>query len=750
MLTSCEMPANFANLFDYCSNFFVKRLNASDSLLYFDPLEMDGLVVGLLSASAASNILQLHAGTAHLTSALAPSVRFSGVESYTSFVVTGRLRLMAHQRDRAMLYLSNPAHFRDGESTEAWAAQLKELPTPGAFDYIISLLPINSRLSDAHLSDMPVIEVVLDMLKRQGAGKALVACTHEFLTNSSSDELALRKRLVDSGLLDTVIRLPGDIWPAFKEGFSLLMLDASKPRAGRVRLIDATSLYLTDHPHRRELDTAAILAAINGTHTDYVTCEASFREVRDTSYILLPARYVGLSVTSEFDVPLKDVLHSAWPRSGLPLEEQVAIVSSRDLRSDTLDFRLKATDLRLAQASRPLRGPLRESVLLVSNKGRTLRPTLFLPHAGEVWLQESVTPWEVKTEKVDLLHFPYLIAELNSDYVARQVEALQIGSALSRLSEEDFLSLRIRLLSLEEQRGWVEDFREARIVAKRDELRLLEQGHQTKRQAFELLADLKHALGRPLGSLVSAVDIVRAVVQKLGITDYPVGDPALGDTVGKTVESMTADLETIATILSRSEAELRPEEYACKRLNIGNYLDELVARTRLRERYFDLRWTNGLVNSVPLVFANKHLLDLLFGHIFDNAARHGFRHVPLTEDPGHMVEVDAQIVRSGPIPRGLTHTDFQMQTSVEIYVSNNGLPLPENFDLAKLTRKHAKAGPSANTGIGGYEVQQIVSALGGTLDVVRDFNEQWAVCYIIRLPVEAQEFLSEIAEQEGE
>lgn len=745
LLSLCQEPESFGYLFDYCVEYVLNNSSGRMWAEFFSPKELDSLVARLLPIPAGASVWNIYAGTARIASELDQSVRFLGSERNEILMKVGQLRLLAHRCANAHISLSDP--------TEMLAIKMEYFDPARNFDFLLCAVPLVEFEPGASTGD-GVVWQVLHALVQQGQGKAVLAIAQSFLFRESDT----RTQLVDSGILDTIIELPGAIFtPATGVNISLLVLDAEKARGEWVRMIDATSMRRISQFHRRSLDTEAILAAVASTDKAGVSRAVSYEEIRDNALNLEPHRYVRTTSTSPYDVELAELLQPFRVRRHQPSSDVVPIVSPRLLKADNLDFSIQATDIAPADASRPnLVGPLQQPALLVTFQGPRLMPTVFNPKAGPVWLRHSVQVWQIKPDRERELDQAYLVSELNSDYVTEQLQARQTGSVVMQLRRDDFLRLRIRLLPLAEQRSRVESIREARVAAKREELRLLEQGiheqsRQTKQQSFEQLADLKHALSRPLLNLASGVKLLNSALQNAGHSNLSIGNPALGGTAGLTLTSMITDLTMIDAILSRSEAQLRPEENTRDWLNIRDYLNELVARTRPLEQYFDLIYYNSFGESTtPLVFANKHLLDLLFDNIFANAARHGFDHTPLTQNPWQSVMLSAVILADEFIQHPLHESGHLMQTVVEICVANNGTPLPEGVNLETLTRKNSSKGPAANTGIGGFEVKQIISYFGGQLDLANDPSDEWPVKYIIRLPVETQEFFEEVADQDGD
>ncbi|MBK6953807.1 MAG: hypothetical protein IPH24_17680 [Crocinitomicaceae bacterium] len=77
----------------------------------------------------------------------------------------------------------------------------------------------------------------------------------------------------------------------------------------------------------------------------------------------------------------------------------------------------------------------------------------------------------------------------------------------------------------------------------------------------------------------------------------------------------------------------------------------------------------------------------------------------------------------------------QAISKVILSFKNNGLAFPENFDKEKFIRKNLKAGDTGNTGIGGYDIYQIVNFMEGSFDLKLNEDDQYATNYEIELPI---------------
>lgn len=138
------------------------------------------------------------------------------------------------------------------------------------------------------------------------------------MSSGQSAESAIRKGLVEAGLVDCMVALPGQLFYSTQIPACLWFLARNRSngkfrdRRGEILFIDARKLgYMVDRTHRDFLDDDIAKVADtyhawrgrkkkNG-YTDIPGfCKsAPLDEVREADYILTPGRYVGVEVTEE-------------------------------------------------------------------------------------------------------------------------------------------------------------------------------------------------------------------------------------------------------------------------------------------------------------------------------------------------------------------------------------------------------------------------------------------------------------------
>jgi type I restriction enzyme M protein len=134
-----------------------------------------------------------------------------------------------------------------------------------------------------------------------------------------------------------------------------------------------------------------------------------------------------------------------------------------------------------------------------------------------------------------------------------------------------------------------------------------------------------------------------------------------------------------------------------------------------------------------MISANAELIKIALNNIVENANKHAF-----TDDNQNYI-LDFKI--------GLGYNDFNLEdtnqsvdeikTFIKIEISNNGNPFPKNFGFKKFIRKNSFAGTNGNTGIGGYDINEIVKYHKGELLLINNkSSELFVTSFSIFLPLD--------------
>ncbi len=137
------------------------------------------------------------------------------------------------------------------------------------------------------------------------------------MSSQQSGEGEIRKRLIEAGLIDCMVALPGQLFYSTQIPACLWFLARRRGRCGEILFIDARKLgRMLDRTHREltgeEIRRIAETCHARKTHEDGYSdtpgfCKsAPLSEVRKHSHVLTPGRYVGVEPQEDDDEPFEE------------------------------------------------------------------------------------------------------------------------------------------------------------------------------------------------------------------------------------------------------------------------------------------------------------------------------------------------------------------------------------------------------------------------------------------------------------
>lgn len=608
-------------------------------------------------------------------------------------------------------------------------------------------------------------------------GKSFIIVPDSLLFSSNKYSIELRQRLLDEDLVEAIISLPsGLLYPFASIKTNLLILSKGKPHdlQGKIKFFDAP-IIPSKNPKGVSVDISTLkriyhsseqivgnnlfsqdiysrLTDINKTHekrdSEYslasepeVTYNKSSQnfsiipvaQVKEQNSNLLPLRYLGITRVEisnvvrdddkllSFKTILKNIPLKRLNSSNQEIQDLLAKTAVSDFKTilpksisdnpfDSIEY-FNSEDLTNSQNKQLLSKP----AIIVSTIG-TNPKAAFFNEDKPVLVSPSIEAYELDA---DVVLPEYFLLEFREGYVQDQLKMFLIGVTLQRIRRQDFLSVKIRVPSIEKQREYIEKAKQDILIVKNEELKLLKERFQTEDKGFDVLANFKHDFTGDLEKLSSGFLLLKRFLQKKSISGIPL---SLNENLLENSQDAQYKLEawlakyerSIKNVISRLEDEVenmkfdkeifKPEEFELSRL-----VKELLDKHRPFSNY-----TVEVIKSVGQkeeirVAVDKRMMSSVIDNLITNAIKHGFK------EPGHKYRILFE----------LDVTTEDGKKFALIRYSNDGEPFPKGFTFQNFLQRGRRAGQSRGQGIGGDRINRIIAKHNGKFRQSTNFGS-WA------------------------
>lgn len=692
---------------------------------YSLPLEINLLISNLNILPVNSEIYNPFAGYASFglfqgaknTSSFGDnSSTYLGQEKDQNIWAVGYLRLLAHRS-------SKRKKLEVGDSIYDWN------PQKSIFDLIVAAPPLNLKITPPIYGKFGIInnaehffiEKGIESLKPDGL---LIAVVSNNKLTSTGSEQSLRKHIVKNDLLEMVIAIPNELLVETNISLSILVINKNKGTKGKVRMVNANNFVNTTKKEKYLDYNALILLIKSNTCTDsqmFITNE----EIINNNFYLTPSRYLGLNQQIELDpghqLMKLERLAPTISRNRTNIPEAGKWVRIHDLKEDNLKYFLDVKNIENKEIPR-IAQKIEQSCLLISLRGKSINPTYFKFESEPIYITNNILALKVDESIIDI---EYLINELYSEYFLNQIESYRTGIAIPILKKNDLLNTNVVVPSPEEQKAKIKGAKEAFILSQKKVLELEQEFVGFKDESFREFASIKHSFRQYLNALQSNVAGTKKFINNNegnNISLNMVYSKNLNKTFGEHLSSLEGTIQSMTKMLSSFEET--KDDSAATRLNLITLVNEAQNRFKNAE-VFTFEKVNIDTDSftmfddsilVPMVSFNEDDFYRLYSNIVSNAMDHGFKD-----------NTKKYIIRTA-----ISFDDKEKKCVLE--VSNNGLPMPNNFTLKHLTTRGEKTTNSNGTGMGGADIKAILNKYNGTLDISNQEEELFSVTYIIKLP----------------
>ncbi len=710
----------FKSIYGEIFEFFLEKyLNnlGKNAAMYAQPNELTQLCISIAEPLENDKIYNPFAGIASFGISLPKGTQYYGQEKYKQTWAIGMLRLMAHNK-----FENN--EFTNTDSISNWAPYFKETNKSLkkriieydniehiSFDLVISSPSFGMKVPDGFIKNVGFPGTAESLLIEKGMqllslkGKLIAIVSNSFLF-AGGRELEIRKNIIENDLLDSIIHFPSGVLKNTALAFSLVLLNKGKRNKGKVKLIDATNYFIGERKRDAVLDYELLLKEFRN---DFDTVS---QRIIDNE--LFSKNDYNLSVLRYFiDKNHKELAQGVRLNKLLQLIKGAKVnkgtngklikIGDLDSRSNT-DF-LDVTKLETTEIKSEYR-EIKESCLLIANKGNLLKPTYFKFENEAIFIGPNIFAFKFDVEKIDI---SYLINELQTDYCNDQLAKLRIGAVIPSLRINDFLDVVIELPSIEVQRA-----RYKRNIESINQFN--EKVHELEQEIISQNSYLRHKIAGSFNNLEGYMGNVLEIFNNTIKQQYPAIEnlkvsPKHKFTFNEYLNKMNTDIVKMKEIVSKQlkvDTDIHSKQLTPINIvaYIQNYVNELKDQANVNfEISFEINEEafvdeKGKIHS-PLITANAELLKNLFDNLVDNAVKHAF-----SEGEKNMIEI------------WVSRDDNPEKSEFTILFSNNGKTLPENFSYEIYISKGLTSGSSGGDGFGGWYINEILNKMDGYLEVI--------------------------------
>jgi type I restriction enzyme M protein len=711
------LKENFSTVFDLALDQLLK-IGRHRSFDNYQPREITQIILELLELPAHATIYNPFAGYGSFGTLIQDGHHYYGQELNEKTWAIGALRLIAYGKNESVT-------FNQLDSIWNWSFN------GNRFDAIVVRPPMQFNVWSNYRHSFPDIESLEDFLLKKASdsltknGKMILVLPNSSLVPGYSFAKWC-EYIIQNNLLETVISLPEDILSFFGENLNLVIISKSNKHNGAVLFVDGTECFTEFGRHEKRINVNGLL--------DLVRCRVGIsektrivnsEEIKHNNHNL----HVKLYFQKEIDGPsLSEIIEQIPGETtrGIKSGFQVQI---RDLKDDVFDYKLHLKSIeKSAQLSELRLKRIDQSCILLALRGKSLKPTYFDYQGEPIYIGSELGAFRIKSDQVVLR---YLIIELHSDYFKNALQIFQQG-IISRIRQDNLLRLKIKLPSLDNQIAKIES-----LIQLEGKIKNLEQQRdRIASSASDIIHEsasmLTHTLGTPLMQVSSAI---RNIKHSLNI-NFPEWSSIKIDNINKVTladafNTIHRKLDFINDVLVSNSKDIEFRKYELKQINLVEAIEEYILQMRTSKKNninitknFDETIKDELQGFV-YINGNTKLLNMAFDIIEDNVLKHAFT------DDNKQYRIEFRL--------DIDNTSNNSRSVIKVGVYNNGCPFPQDFTLEKLIRKGASAGPTGNTGIGGYQLNEIIAYMNNgfsTLEIVQDIsNFEFQSAYVFTFPI---------------
>lgn len=530
----------------------------------------------------------------------------------------------------------------------------------------------------------------------------------------------IRRSLIEENYVEAVVQLPED---SFTPNFvKTVLLILNKNRSHEKKSTVAMGVLPTSITKNTTLNDEVyhFLAAYKKNELSENLFFASMEEIQQQDYNLSPIRYVG-AANDEMELLLRDkkgrrledICQFVRGRARRPIEDPsgVPFISTKDLSGEVTDPYLNFENVVLS-ASQADNHIVNQKCILISLVGRSPKPTIFAPERALRGAESTDTfPGILPNGNVvclipneNFVDFEYFYYQLTTSLFLRQYEKLSKGVGIPNVSLKDLRSAIVPVLPLTEQREVTRQLKEALLREANAKLEAIKANlnlEAKKQEAeFGIVRLLTHNLRHKITDIQSSLTHIEIYLKEKGL---------LGDFIQEKL-SIDDQVETLGEVIGKSLSELKhmhnllekTRDLIVKEINVDGFksvnLVQLLKQKitpKTNSKNFTINITGKIKSEIYL--DETYFLEMI-SNLIKNAEIHGFT------DTARNYEIRFDLSENPQY--------------VFIDYSNNGDPLPSEFNIESFYGYGVKRFDSPGEGLGGAFIEKVIKAHKGDMLII--------------------------------
>ena len=577
-------------------------------------------------------------------------------------------------------------------------------------DALITVPPYGMSLSDYDFymstSRKRSEDFILDeIIERSDIRKAIVVLPlHRFASSDESE--ASRKYLVEMGMLEMVISLPsGSLFGTnIPTAIVVINKDRSEEEGETVAFISLLDCITSDNRGKSHLNLDKAKHVISTKEGKYAVTvkwseilEHNFSELNPGEYLLdnvLSDRKDGTYVYSP-------ILLIRENKSLIPsLGNKVTVIGLKDLEDD-YSFLKEGVKPSTVISSRYYE--ITEPSILIGLGSSRFKVGIAYPTDGPLYVSA-----EIASLKIDdfWINPEYLMLELTKPYVQDQIKILGYDRNFGKIYTV-LRKIRIVNPSKDLQKEIVEKAKD-KILAKYQ--------HVISASQRDFRQDV-HMKRHAMGQTIQTIGNWWKVLETARVRGDLINENAL---IGENDITLGEVLSNIKNCIARVKVQIDKLDRGYKAIPIKIDLIDTVENYMSTHKspvfhYSKLDYEEDFdeqSQNKPLyhILFPPEVLTMILNNVVSNACSHGFGNMA---SKANLIKMSIENVGGGYV----------------LSISNNGKPCSPDMTPQQMIKYGESSDLTHHCGIGGYEINQLVSDFGGSLEIVLDSEAEFPVEY---------------------